>query len=128
MRGWKTDKVWGVELQADTIANLSRGIAVRPLGPTAQWLVMLVLAATGAALSFVLFDRPAWQRRLVLAVLLLAYAAVGVACYLAFDILFNTLYDVAAFAAAYAWLSRLQRNAREPPAEARHENTNDAPP
>src|SRR5262249_28735456 len=101
-------------LHADTIANLSRGIAVRPVGPTAQWLLMLVLAAGGAALSFVLFDRPPWQRRLVLGTLLLAYAAAGVACYLAFDILLNTLYDVAAFAAAYAWLSRLQRKALEP--------------
>jgi len=29
----------------------------------------------------------------------------------------NTLYDLAAFAAAYTWLSRLQRKALEPRAE-----------
>ena len=45
------------------------------------------------------------------------FKLVGVACYLAFDILLNTLYDVAAFAASYVWLSRLQRKALEPPAE-----------
>jgi len=117
VRGWTTEKVYGAELHADTIANLSRGIAVRPLGPTAQWVVMLALAAAGAALSFVLFDRPRWQRRLVLAMLLLVYAAAGVACYLAFDILLNTLYDIAAFAPSYVWLSRLQRKALEPVAE-----------
>jgi CHASE2 domain-containing sensor protein len=117
VRGWTTENVYGAELHADTIANLSRGIAVRPLGPTAQWVLMLALAAAGAALSFVLFDRPRWQRRLVLVLLLLVYAAAGVACYLAFDILLNTLYDVAAFAASYVWLSRLQRKALEPPAE-----------
>jgi CHASE2 domain-containing sensor protein len=117
VRGWASEKIYGAELHADTIANLSRGVAVRPLGPTAQWLLMLVLAAAGAALSFVLFDRPAGQRRVALGVLLLAYAAVAVACYLAFDILFNTLYDVAASAVAYAWLSRLQRKALEPLAE-----------
>ena len=117
VRGWTNEKLYGVELHADTIANLARGVAVRPLGPTAQWLLMLMLAAAGAALSFVLFDRPAWQRRVIVGSLLLVYAALGAACYLAFDILFNTLYDVAAFAAAYAWLSRLQRKALEPLAE-----------
>jgi len=111
VRGWTTERVYGMELHADTIANLSRGIAVRPLGPTAQWVLMLALAAAGAALSFVLFDRPRWQRRLVLAALLVVYAAAGVACYLAFDILLNTLYDISAFALAYAWISRLQRKA-----------------
>ena len=117
VRGWKNEKLYGVELHADTIANLSRGVAVRPLGPTAQWLLMLALAGAGAALSFVLYDRAAGQRRLVLGALLLAYAAAGIACYLAFDILLNTLYDVAAFAAAYAWLFRLQRKALGPLAE-----------
>jgi CHASE2 domain-containing sensor protein len=117
VRGWTNEKLYGVELHADTIGNLARGVAVRPLGPTAQWLLMLVLAAAGAALSFVLFDRPAWQRRVIVGGLLLVYAALGAACYLAFDILFNTLYDVAAFAAAYLWLSRLQRKALEPLAE-----------
>ena len=117
VRGWSSEKIYGVELHADTIVNLFRGVAVRPLGPTAQWLLMLGFAAAGAALSFVLFDRPAGQRRLVLGALLLAYAAIGVACYLAFDILFNTLYDIAAFAIAYAWLFRLQRKALESLAE-----------
>ena len=117
VRGWTTEKVYGVELHADAIANISRSIAVRPLGPTAQWLLMLALAAAGAALSFLLFDRPPWHRRLVLGAMLLAYATAGVACYLAFDILLNTLYDVAAFVAAYTWLSRLQRKALEPRAE-----------
>ena len=49
--------------------------------------------------------------------MLLVYAAAGVACYVAFGILLNTLYDIAAFAAAYAWLSRLQRKALAEPRE-----------
>ena len=117
VRGWTGEELFGVELHADTIANLARGVAVHPLGPTAQWLLMLALAGAGAALSFVLFDRPARIRRFALGILFCAYAAAGVACYLAFDILLNTLYDVSAFAAAYAWLFRLQGKALAEPLE-----------
>ena len=119
IRGWTSEEVFGVELHADTISNLARGVAVRPLGPTAQWLLMLALAGAGAAASFVLFERPRALPRARARLLLVGYAAAGVACYVAFGILLNTLYDVAAFAAAYAWLSRLQRKAlAEPPEEA----------
>ena len=119
VRGWTSEEVYGVELHADTISNLARGEAVRPLGPTAQWLLMLALAGAGAAASFVLLERSARYRGLALGLLLVGYAAAGIACYVAFGILQNTLYDVAAFAAAYAWLSRLQRKAlAEPPEEA----------
>ncbi|MET0681794.1 MAG: CHASE2 domain-containing protein [Casimicrobiaceae bacterium] len=117
IRGWTSEDVFGVELHADTISNLARGVAVRPLGPTVQWLLMLALAGAGAASSFVLFERPARYRRLALGLMLLVYAAAGVACYVAFGILLNTLYDIAAFAAAYAWLSRLQRKALAGPRE-----------
>ena len=117
IRGWTSEDVFGVELHADTISNLARGVAVRPLGPTAQWLLMLALAGAGAAASFVLFERPARYRGLALGLLLVGYVAAGVACYVAFGILLNTLYDIAAFAAAYAWLSRLQRKALAEPRE-----------
>jgi CHASE2 domain-containing sensor protein len=117
IRGWTSEDVFGVELHADTISNLARGVAVRPLGPTAQWLLMLALAGAGAAASFVLFERPARYRGLALGLLLFGYAVAGVACYVAFGILLNTLYDIAAFAAAYAWLSRLQRKALAEPRE-----------
>jgi CHASE2 domain-containing sensor protein len=117
IRGWKNEELYGVELHAETIANLARGIAVRPLGPTVQWLLMLALACAGAAASFLLFDRPPRQRGIALGLAFLAYAAAGVACYLAFDILLNTLYDIAAFALAYAWLFRLQRKALAEPLE-----------
>ena len=111
IRGWTSEDLFGVELHADTIANLQRGVAVRPLGPTAQWLLMLALAGGGAAASFLLFDRPARVRGLTLGLVFFAYACAGVACYLAFDILLNVLYDIAAFAAAYTLLGRLQKKA-----------------
>ena len=111
IRGWTTEELFGVELHADTITNLARGVAVRPVGPTAQWLLMLALAGGGAAMSFLLFDRPPRFRGLALGVALFAYVCAGVACYLAFDILLNMLYDVTAFAAAYTLLGRLQRKA-----------------
>ena len=100
IRGWKREQTFGVELHADTIANLERGVAVRPLGPTAQLLLMLALAVAGAAASFLLFDRAARHRGIALGLALVAYACAGVALYVAFDILLNMLYDVAAFAAA----------------------------
>ena len=49
--------------------------------------------------------------QLALAAAVLAYAGAAVALYALFDILLNVLYDVAAFAIAYAWLFRLQRKA-----------------
>ena len=117
MRGWKREQIFGVELHADTITNLERRVAVRPLGPTAQWLFMLALAAAGAAMSFLLFDRAPRYRRPVLGLALVAYACAGVALYLAFGILLNVLYDVAAFAAAYTLLRHLQKKALAQPIE-----------
>ena len=117
MRGWKREQIFGVELHADTITNLERRVAVRPLGPTAQWLFMLALAAAGAAMSFVLFDRAVLYRRLALGLALVAYAGAGVVLYVAFGILLNVLYDVAAFAAAYTLLRHLQKKALAEPIE-----------
>jgi CHASE2 domain-containing sensor protein len=117
MRGWKREQIFGVELHADTITNLERRVAVRPLGPTAQWLFMLALAAAGAAMSFLLFDRAALYRRLALGFALVAYVCAGVALYVAFGILLNVLYDVAAFAAAYTLLRHLQKKALAGPIE-----------
>jgi CHASE2 domain-containing sensor protein len=111
MRGWKREQIFGVELHADTIANLERRVAVRPLGPTVQWLLMLALAAAGAAMSFLLFDRAPRYRRPVLGLALVAYTCAGVVLYVAFGILLNVLYDVAAFAAAYTLLRHLQKKA-----------------
>jgi len=117
MRGWKREQIFGVELHADTITNLERRVAVRPLGPTAQWLFMLALAAAGAAMSFVLFDRAVLYRRLALGLALVAYTGAGVVLYVAFGILLNVLYDVAAFAAAYTLLRHLQKKALAQPIE-----------
>jgi CHASE2 domain-containing sensor protein len=117
IRGWKPEQIFGVELHADTITNLERGVAVRPLGPTAQWLFMLALAAVGAAMSFLLFDHAARYRRLALGLALVAYACAGVTLYLAFGILLNVLYDVAAFVAAYTLLGHLQKKALAEPLE-----------
>ncbi|HEV8257427.1 MAG TPA: CHASE2 domain-containing protein [Casimicrobiaceae bacterium] len=117
MRGWKREQIFGVELHADTITNLERRVAVRPLGPTAQWLFMLALAAAGAAMSFLLFDRAARYRGLALGLALVAYACAGVVLYVAFGILLNVLYDVAAFAAAYTLLRHLQKKALAEPIE-----------
>jgi CHASE2 domain-containing sensor protein len=111
IRGWKREEIFGVELHADAITNLERGVAVRPMGPTAQWLFMLALAAIGATMSFLLFDRPARYRRLALGIVVVAYACAEVTLYLAFGILLNVLYDVAAFAAAYMLLGHLQKKA-----------------
>lgn len=111
VRGWKRDEIFGVELHADTISNLARGLTLRPLGPTAQWLLMLGLALAGAATSFLLLDRARRYRVFVLGAALVAYACAAVALYVAFGILLNVLYDVAAFAAAYLLLTRLQKKA-----------------
>lgn len=109
VRGWKRDDLYGVELHADTMSNLERGVALRPLGPTAQLLLMLALALAGAAASFLLFDRARRHRVLGLGVALAAYVGVAIAIYAGFAILLNILYDVTAFAAAYLLMMRMQR-------------------
>jgi hypothetical protein len=63
-------KVYGVELHADTIANLSRGIASGLSDRQRSGVLMLALAARARRSPSSSFDRPRWQRRLVLAALL----------------------------------------------------------
>jgi CHASE2 domain-containing sensor protein len=117
VHGWKREQIFGVELHADTIASIERGTAVRPVGPIAQYLFMLALAAVGAATSFLLFDRAAGYRRASLGFALAAYLGLGVLFYVTLGILFNVLYDITAFAAAYVVLSHLQKKAVAEPVE-----------
>ncbi len=117
VRGWQHEQVFGVELHADTIANLEQGVAVRLVGPIAQYLFMLALAAAGAAMSFLLFDRAARHRRVALALALAVYLGTAVLFYVTLSILFNVLYDITAFAVAYIVLSHLQNKAVAEPVE-----------
>ena len=57
---------WGSELVAAQVDAMLQGRAIRPLGALWQWLVMTALALAGAALTWGLRHRAAWQRRLAM--------------------------------------------------------------
>ncbi|HEY2926429.1 CHASE2 domain-containing protein [Piscinibacter sp.] len=109
--GFTPRKVFGVELQADAIAALASGRV--PRQPTVDRQVWTSAAAglAGALASLLLFNQPAWVRRLALLALTLAACALG--WWLATqDMLLNLGYDLVALWLAYGVLRALQWLAR----------------
>ena len=45
---------YGVELQASAVSNLLGGIAIKPLRPSVQYLIILIMGAVGALIRHVL--------------------------------------------------------------------------
>ena len=76
--GYTQRTVYGVELQADAISTLAGGRV--PQRPTAdrQLLSTLAACALGGVVAVGWFQRPAWQRRLALLALALAWLALAV--------------------------------------------------
>ena len=102
----------GVELHADVVNNVIQGIQVRRLGPAAQFVLLLVLAAAGGWLRIFRPTTPPLARRLLALAVVLAYLALTVAIYASHGLLFNTAYQLGAFVLAYCLLGQLvQRRA-----------------
>lgn len=116
VRGLTHYVVYGVELQADAIANLASGRVIETPTVDFQAFVMVVMAIGGAAASFFTATRARGWRRGVLAVAVAVYVLIAVAS-AASGLLLNLLYDLAAFFAAYSLLRRLQARALRTPAD-----------
>ena len=70
--------VYGVELQADAISTLAGGRVPQRLTADRQLLSTLAACLLGGAVAVGGFQRPAWQRRLALLALALAWLALAV--------------------------------------------------
>ncbi|MCM8597674.1 MAG: CHASE2 domain-containing protein [Candidatus Accumulibacter sp.] len=102
----------GVELHADVVNNLLQGIQVRRLGPAAQFVLLLLLAAAGGWLRIFRPATPPLARRLLALAVVLGYLALTVGIYVSHGLLFNTAYQLIAFVLAYCLLGRIvQRRA-----------------
>jgi len=106
VRGFKSTEVYGVELQADAIANLVTGRVITTPTVGAQAVIMVLLAAAGATVSFFTATMSR-RRRWILAAAVVLYGAIAVVLASQYMLL-NVLYDLAAFFVAYALLRRLQ--------------------
>jgi len=107
VRGFSYDRVYGVELHADAIANLATGRVVDTPTVGLQAVIMLVMAAAGAATSFFTATLSGARRNWILAGVVAAYGLLAVTM-ATLGLLLNVLYDLAAFFAAHALLRRLQ--------------------
>lgn len=98
---------FGVELHADAINNLISKIHVRPLGESAQFLLMAAMAAVGAWLRY---WRPELPYRVRLTLLLAAaalYVVTTLLVYREFHVLLNSAYNLGALLLAYWVVGRL---------------------
>jgi len=107
VRGFSYEDVYGVELHADAIANLATGRVVDTPTVGLQVVIMLVMAAAGATVSFFTATLSRARRNWTLAAVVVGYGLLAVTA-AALGLLLNVLYDLAAFFAAHALLRRLQ--------------------
>jgi CHASE2 domain-containing sensor protein len=105
--GFSYAEVWGVELQADAIANLATGRVVETPTVGRQTAIMLFMAGAGACASFLTATLARGRRSMILAAVVAVYGLIAVAAAVQ-GFLLNVLYDLAAFVAAHALIGRLQ--------------------
>jgi hypothetical protein len=104
LRGWEGGKIWGSELHAHAIETLFSGRAVRVLSDWAHLALLAGFAAT-AALARLRFRRDFVKRRLSLAALLGASAALVFVLAVYLDLLMDGAYLMVAVVLSY-WISR----------------------
>lgn len=107
VRGFSRTQLYGVELHASAIANLTDGRVVETPTADLQVWIMGVMAIAGAAASFFTATVSRGRRRTMLAASITIYLLVAVALAVA-GLLLNILYDLAAFLFAHSLLRRLQ--------------------
>ena len=103
------DVRWGVELVAAQIDALVRGVAARPLGGVATWLLMSALAVGGAAIALALRRRPAWWRAAAVGAAAVVFGAATVAWYYVERQLIGFPYGLAALVLGAWAAARLMR-------------------
>lgn len=97
----------GVELHANVVNNLIQEVEVRRLDQTWQFLLMVLLAATGGWLRLWRPTMPARLRRLLMCAVALVYLGLTLLAYSSYGVLLNTAYHLGSFFLAYLLLGRL---------------------
>jgi CHASE2 domain-containing sensor protein len=110
IRGFSRTRVYGVELHADAISNLTTGRVIETPTVDGQAFVMFVMAAAGVAGAFYTASLARWRRRVVLLAAIVLYAAIAVITAVN-GVLLNVLYDLSVFFAVYFLIRRLQARA-----------------
>lgn len=100
---------WGVQLIAAQIDAIANGPVIRPLGTAASFALMILIGVAGASVRHLLAARPiAWRAAALLAGIALL-AAGAAAVYHRTHLLFALPYGIAAFAAAWFIVARLDK-------------------
>lgn len=98
-RGLRAESRYGVQLHADAVSAVLRGVSIRWLSGAGQFTLILILALTGALVA-----GSSGTRRVrlgVLAAVAAAYLVVALYLYVAHGLLANALYHVLALLVAY---------------------------
>lgn len=107
--GFRNDKRYGVERQADAIATILGNAEPRPVGRLVEYLIVAALAALGAVLAY-WGPRPRRLRATLLTVGVLVFLALlSTLLYWSGHRLLNILYPFLAFLLTFAFLLRLRR-------------------
>jgi CHASE2 domain-containing sensor protein len=118
---------YGVELQASAISNLLGGVAIRPLGTSAQYLVIVIMGLAGALirrlwrggsrLSIPVRLRSAasapFYVPLPLIAVVVVYALVAFLVYKQYRLIFDISYHIVSLLFVYAMIGWVQRGGRE---------------
>ncbi|HRP97481.1 MAG TPA: CHASE2 domain-containing protein [Rhodocyclaceae bacterium] len=98
---------WGVELIAVQLDALVRGVAVRPLSATAEFMHMVAMGLGGAFARRSASAWPHYRRALLIVACLLAYAIGVSVVYRSEELLVAAPYGLAAFMGAWSAMARL---------------------
>ena len=127
------DARYGVELQASAVSNLLGGIAIKPLRPSVQYLIILIMGAVGALIRHVLRG----GRRLSIPVrirsvasttvhvpipligAIVVYALVAFLVYKQYRLIFDISYHIVSLLFMYLMVGWVQRGGREKAVAAR---------
>jgi CHASE2 domain-containing sensor protein len=105
---WPADDRWGVELMAAQIDAMTRGVAIRPIHPIAEWALVSAAALLGAFSSRRLRTRSRALRLAVLLTIALLWIAASIAWYRGVHQIVAVPYDLAALALG-AWFANRNR-------------------
>ena len=109
LRGWSREQRFGVELEADAMNTLLRGIRIAPLSLRGQFAVILAMAALGAMAGY-LVVRFGWHGATVgLVGAIVVYFVAGAGLYGDRHALLNTFFDLSALVLAFVAVAVTRR-------------------
>ena len=101
VRGLTRERRFGVELEADAMNTLLRGIRIAPLSKRSQFAVILAMAALGALAAYLVVRLGRTGAMLALVAGVVAYFVGGAVLYARDHAMLNTLFDLLALLLAF---------------------------